>query len=69
MFGKDQVPLRKNRPGVTGILWRTLKKRERLKQVVCLPIDEYYTSQVISLTSAVWILPANLNMTVGLPYL
>ena len=46
MFGKDSVSMRGHRVGVTGILWRQLKRREKMGQLVTVVADEYYTSQV-----------------------
>ena len=47
MFNKDGVPMRGQRVGVTNILWKTLKRRERQGHLVAITIDEYLTSQVI----------------------
>jgi hypothetical protein len=46
MFSKDGVPIKGHMAGVTGILWRKLKQQEKLGQLVAIPVDEYYTSQV-----------------------
>lgn len=45
MFGKDLVKLKGNRCGVTGKLWRALKKRERDGGLIAVTIDEYKTSK------------------------
>ncbi|KAH8556370.1 hypothetical protein BGW37DRAFT_472249, partial [Umbelopsis sp. PMI_123] len=46
MFNKVGVPMRGQRVGVTNILWKTLKRRERQGHLVAIAIDEYLTSQV-----------------------
>jgi hypothetical protein len=46
MFGKDSVKLKKNRCGVTGVLWRALKKREAAGGLVAVTIDEFKTSKI-----------------------
>ena len=46
MFGKDAVKLKNNRTGVTGVLWRSLKKREREGGLIAITIDEYKTSKI-----------------------
>ncbi|KAH8557081.1 hypothetical protein BGW37DRAFT_475467, partial [Umbelopsis sp. PMI_123] len=46
MFNKDGVPMRGQRVGVTNILRKTLKRRERQGHLVAITIDEYLTSQV-----------------------
>ncbi|KAH8549964.1 hypothetical protein BGW37DRAFT_499600 [Umbelopsis sp. PMI_123] len=46
MFNKDGVPMRGQRVGVTNILWKTLKRRERQGHLVAITIDEYLTSQI-----------------------
>lgn len=46
MFNKDHVKLKGNRVGVTGLLYRTLKKREAFGDLVVVDIDEYKTSKV-----------------------
>ncbi|KAH8548160.1 hypothetical protein BGW37DRAFT_507662 [Umbelopsis sp. PMI_123] len=45
MFNKDGVPMRGQRVGVTNILWKTLKRRERQGHLVAITIDEYLTSR------------------------
>ncbi|KAH8554187.1 hypothetical protein BGW37DRAFT_483758, partial [Umbelopsis sp. PMI_123] len=45
MFGcKNHVHLKGKPVGVVGVLWKMLKRRERLGKLVVVPIDEYYTS-------------------------
>ena len=46
MFGKDVVKLKNNRSGVSGVLWRSLKKREREGGLIAVTIDEYKTSRI-----------------------
>lgn len=46
MANKDGVKIHGKRVGVTNILWRTLKRRERHGDLVAISIDEYLTSQV-----------------------
>ncbi|KAH8555769.1 hypothetical protein BGW37DRAFT_478482, partial [Umbelopsis sp. PMI_123] len=46
MFNKDDVPMRGQRVGVTNILWKTLKRKERQGHLVAITIDEYLTSQI-----------------------
>lgn len=48
MFGKDNVKLKGNRCGVTGILWKALKRREKSGNLVAVTVDEYLTSQICS---------------------
>ncbi|GAA5813120.1 hypothetical protein MFLAVUS_006589 [Mucor flavus] len=48
MFGKDNVKLKGNRSGVTGVLWCALKKREAEGGLIAVTIDEYLTSQICS---------------------
>lgn len=46
MFGKDSVKLKGNRTGVTGVLWRAIKKREREGDLLAITIDEFKTSRI-----------------------
>jgi len=46
MFGKDHVKLKGNRCGVTGVLWRALKKRERAGGLIAIIMDENKTSKI-----------------------
>jgi hypothetical protein len=47
MFGiKNHVHLKGKPVGLVGVLWKMLKRRERLGKLVVVPIDEYLTSQV-----------------------
>ena len=46
MFGRDGVPIKGHMSGVVGVLWRKLKQKEKLGELVAIPVDEYYTSQV-----------------------
>ncbi|KAG1441212.1 hypothetical protein G6F56_011583 [Rhizopus delemar] len=46
MFGKNVVKLKNNRTGVTGVFWRSLKKREREGGLIAITIDEYKTSKI-----------------------
>lgn len=46
MFGKDNVPMKGHRPGLVGVLYRMLKRREARGELVVVIIDEYLTSQV-----------------------
>ena len=41
MFGKDLVKLKSNKCGVTGVLWRALKKREKEGDLLAVTIDEF----------------------------
>lgn len=58
LFGKDHVRLKGNRCGVSGSLYRCLKKRERAGGLIAVTIDEFRTSKICngcrsdSLTSA-----------------
>lgn len=49
MFGKDLFKLEGNRCGVTGVLFRSLKKREITGDLIVVTIDEYKTSKTCSL--------------------
>lgn len=49
MFGKDLVRLKGNRCGVTGVFYRSLKKREIVGDLIVVTIDEYNTSKTCSL--------------------
>ncbi|KAI8053183.1 uncharacterized protein B0P05DRAFT_575543 [Gilbertella persicaria] len=44
MFGKNHVKIKTVRTGVTGPLYRTLKRRERTGDLLVVDIDEYLTS-------------------------
>ena len=47
MFGsKNHIHLKGQPVGVVGVLWKMLKRREKLGKLVVVPIDEYLTSQV-----------------------
>ncbi|KAG2202838.1 hypothetical protein INT46_000497 [Mucor plumbeus] len=48
MFDKDLVKLKGNQCGVTGILWRALKKREKGDFLV-VTIDEFMTSRICNI--------------------
>ncbi|KAI8091301.1 uncharacterized protein B0P05DRAFT_446961, partial [Gilbertella persicaria] len=48
MFGKDYVKMKTVRTGVTGLLYRTLKRRERTGDLLVVDIDEYLMSQICS---------------------
>lgn len=48
MFGKDGVKIKGIRTGVVGKLWRCIKRREALGDLLAIPIDEYLTSQICS---------------------
>ncbi|KAI7873225.1 uncharacterized protein EV154DRAFT_556343 [Mucor mucedo] len=48
MFGKDLVKLKRLECGVTGVMWRSLKKREAACELIAITIDEYKTSKVCS---------------------
>ncbi|KAI8092371.1 uncharacterized protein B0P05DRAFT_526012, partial [Gilbertella persicaria] len=41
MSGKDHVKMKTVRTGVTGLLYRTLKRRERTGDLLVVDIDEY----------------------------
>ncbi|KAI8088099.1 uncharacterized protein B0P05DRAFT_531438, partial [Gilbertella persicaria] len=41
MFGKDHVTMKIVQTGVTGLLYRTLKRRERTGDLLVVDIDEY----------------------------
>ena len=45
MFGKDSVKIKGVRTGVTGVLWRFLKRREKEGDLLAIEIDEYKTSK------------------------
>ncbi|KAI9470601.1 MAG: hypothetical protein EXX96DRAFT_585025 [Benjaminiella poitrasii] len=49
MFGEDLVRLKSLRYGVTGMFYQALGKRERAGDLVVVTIDEYLTSQKVSL--------------------
>jgi transposase-like protein len=46
MFGKDLVKLKGIRCGLTGVFWRTLKKREAAGDLIAVTIDEHKTSRI-----------------------
>lgn len=46
MFGKDSVKLNGLRTGVTGILYRQLKTRQKSGDLLVLYVDEFRTSKV-----------------------
>ncbi|CEP17611.1 hypothetical protein [Parasitella parasitica] len=46
MFGKDSVKLKGNKTGVTDILWRAIKKREKEGDLLAITIDEFKTSRI-----------------------
>jgi ribosomal protein L37AE/L43A len=49
MFSKDQVKFKGLQTGVTGLLWRALKKREKdTSSFIILTVDECRTSKVCS---------------------
>ena len=48
MFNKDSVKLKGLRTGVTGILWRAIKRREKEGDLIALEIDEFKTSKICS---------------------
>jgi hypothetical protein len=51
MFGrKNLVHIPGKMNGVVGVLWKALKRKEREGKLLAIPIDEYYTSQVIMIT-------------------
>ncbi|KAI8077399.1 uncharacterized protein B0P05DRAFT_544915, partial [Gilbertella persicaria] len=41
MFGKDHAKMKTVRTGVTGLLYRTLKRRERAGDLLVVDIDGY----------------------------
>jgi hypothetical protein len=46
MFGKkNNTAIRGKQVGVVNILWKMLKRKERLGELVAITIDEYLTSQ------------------------
>ena len=49
MFGKDLVKLKGNKCGVTGVLWRALKKREKEGDLLAVTIDEFMTSRICNI--------------------
>jgi len=49
MVGKDLVKLRGLRHGVTGMFYRTLKKREKEGELLVVPIDEFKTSRICNI--------------------
>ena len=49
MFGKDLVKLKSNKCGVTGVLWRALKKREKEGDLLAVTIDEFMTSRICNI--------------------
>ncbi|KAG2202802.1 hypothetical protein INT46_009962 [Mucor plumbeus] len=49
MVGKDLAKLRGLRHGVTGMFYRTLKKREKEGELLVVPIDEFKTSRICNI--------------------
>ncbi|KAG2198248.1 hypothetical protein INT46_009027, partial [Mucor plumbeus] len=52
MVGKDSVKLIGLRHGVTGMFYRTLKKREKERELVVVSIDEFKTSRICNICKA-----------------
>lgn len=46
MLGKDSVKFKGHRTGITGVLYRALKRRERQGDVIVVTVDEFRTSKV-----------------------
>ncbi|KAI8640096.1 hypothetical protein BD408DRAFT_420296 [Parasitella parasitica] len=59
MFNKDTNKIRTLRSGVTGILRRTLKKREAAGQLITITIDEFRTSKACSKCQTLTLTPAS----------
>lgn len=55
MFGaKNTVHLKGKQVGLVNVLWRQLKKREKLGELVAIKIDEYLTSQASGIGGSHW---------------
>ena len=49
MVEKDSVKLRGLRHNVTGMFYRTLKKREKESELLVVPIDDFKTSRICNI--------------------
>ncbi|KAG2203207.1 hypothetical protein INT46_008991 [Mucor plumbeus] len=52
MVGKDSIKLIGLRHGVTGMFYRTLKKRKKEGELLVVPIDEFKTSRICNICKA-----------------
>jgi hypothetical protein len=50
MVGKDSVKLRGLRHGVTGMFYRTLKKREKESELLVVPIDVFKMTRICNIS-------------------